>query len=62
MNRKSPKDRIIMALNDETLDRATGGARPTEDIPRCPLCMTPANNGICDNLQCRNYGSYIAYF
>ncbi len=60
MEKKSPKDRMIMALGDEALDGVTGGtAGNGSGVPTCPLCSSPAAKYICENLQCRNYGSYI---
>lgn len=60
MDKKSPKDRMIMALGDEALDGVTGGtAGDGSGLPTCPLCLSPAAKYICENLQCRNYGSYI---
>ncbi len=57
MNKNSLKDRIIMPLNDETLDHVTGGTGDDETV--CPLCRTPTIHYICMNLYCRNYGCYI---
>ena len=60
MEKKSPKERMIMALGDEALDGVTGGtAGNGSGVPTCPLCSSPAAKYICENLQCRNYGSYI---
>ena len=57
---ENPKERLIKkALDDKALDKVTGGGtanNPDED--RCPLCRSIKENGICGNLQCRNYGSY----
>ena len=61
MEKKNPKDRMIMALDDEILDRVTGGTGEG-DAPICPLCFCEAVNNICENLQCSNYGSYITSF
>ncbi len=47
-------------LNDELLDKISGGNEST--APICPLCFCEAEKSICENLQCRNYGSYITSF
>lgn len=63
MEKKSPKERTIMALGDEALDRVTGGtAGDGSEAPICPLCKRPALKYICENLECRNYSSYIMPF
>ena len=61
MEKKSPKERVFVALDDEALVRVTGGTGEGE-APVCPLCKVTANKYICENLQCRNYGSYIMPF
>ena len=63
MEKMTPKERMIMALGDDVLDRVTGGtSRDGSEVPTCPLCSKPAVKYICENLQCRNYGSYIMPF
>ena len=47
-------------LNEEQLDQVSGGT--DSNVPVCPLCHIAAVNNICENLNCRNYGSYIASF
>lgn len=47
-------------LNDELMDQVSGGT--DGNAPICPLCHREAVKNICENLQCRNYGSYIASF
>ena len=55
----SPKERLIKkALDDDALDKVTGGREVNSDSDRCPLCNSVKENGICGNLNCRNYGSY----
>lgn len=61
MDQKSPKERMIMILEDEALNRVTGAFKE-DSAPVCPLCRCEAKNNVCDNLQCRNYGSYILNF
>lgn len=55
------KDRMIMTLKDEALNRVAGGYGE-RNAPICPLCQREAVNNICENLQCRNYGSYVISF
>ena len=61
MDQKSPKERMIMALEDEVLNRVTGGSGE-DSAPVCPLCNCEAVNNVCENLRCSNYGSYILDF
>ena len=58
MEKKSPKERVFVALDDEALVRVTGGTGEADALI-CPLCKVTANKYICENLQCSNYGSYI---
>ena len=59
MEKKSPKESTIEALDEEDLDQVTGGDSMSNDGDlRCPLCGNLKEKGICVNLRCRNYGSY----
>ena len=46
MDKKNPKERIIRALNDEDLDKVTGGREEQDGLdPRlCPLCHMIKDN------------------
>ncbi len=60
-DKKNLKDRMIMTLKDEALNRVAGGYGERK-APICPLCQCEAEKYICANLQCRNYGSYVISF
>ena len=58
MEKKNPKERMIMALDDEALDRVTGGTG-TGEVPECPVCHCQAPKYICENLNCSKYADYV---
>ena len=56
MDKMNPKDTMIMALNDDDLDKVTGGS---DSDTLCPYCRQPTVNGYCENLGCYYYGSVV---
>ena len=56
MDKMNPKDTTIMALNDDDLDKVTGGS---DSNTLCPYCRQPTVNGYCENLGCYYYGSVV---
>ena len=61
MENRNPKDRVLRALNDEDLDKVTGGTGEEynfdEDEDLCPACHSVRVNGHCENLQCFLYAT-----